>query len=154
MKLRNHAVPAVYLVMRKDNKILFMRRQGSGFYDGWYSLPAGHVEAGELPKVGLAREMEEELGIGIDVNALRLVHTLYRTKSDESGDRVDMFFDVPSWQGEPTIMEPHKCDDLQWCSMQELPDKVMPHVRRILEAIDRGETFSEFDLPTMLSFPK
>lgn len=43
-----------------------MRRRGSGYYDGWYSVPAGHVEAGELPVDRLVREAREELGITLD----------------------------------------------------------------------------------------
>ena len=76
-KTRNQAVPAVYLILKKDNQILLMRRQGSGYYDGWYSLPAGHVEAGELPIAGLIWEMKEELGISIAPEDIRLVHTMY-----------------------------------------------------------------------------
>ena len=60
---RNKAVPASYLVLKKDGKILLTRRQGSGYYDGWYGLPAGHVEAGELPTECLIREAKEEIDV-------------------------------------------------------------------------------------------
>jgi len=74
-KTRNQAVPAVYLILKKDNQILLMRRQGSGYYDGWYSVPAGHVESGELPIDALLRETKEELGIELDRDDVHLVHT-------------------------------------------------------------------------------
>lgn len=48
-KERPKAVPAVYLFMRNGNEILLMRRQNTGYFDGWYSVPSGHVEVGELP---------------------------------------------------------------------------------------------------------
>src|SRR3989338_10078324 len=99
-KERNNAVPASYLILRKGKEILFMRRKGSGYYDGWYSVPAGHVETGELPVSGLVREIVEEFGITISPEDVKLVHTMYRTKHDETGDRVDLFFAANKWQGE------------------------------------------------------
>ena len=121
-KERNKAVPAVYLFLRKGDEILLMRRQGSGYYDGWYSVPAGHVEAGELPLEGLVREIVEELGIVIDPKDIKLVHTMYRTKHDETGDRVDLFFLSTKWSGEIRIMEPDKCDNIEWFPISALPE--------------------------------
>lgn len=154
MPQRNTAVPAVYLVMRRGNKVLLMRRQGSGYYDNWYSLPAGHVEGGELPTQALIRETREELGIEIKGVDLAPVHTLFRMKSDESGDRIDLFFETARWQGEPVIQEPHKCDELRWCSPEELPGKALPYVRRVLESLRRDLRYTELDAQTMRSFPK
>jgi 8-oxo-dGTP diphosphatase len=146
MKERNKAIPASYLILRKGNEILLMRRQGSGYYDGWYSVPAGHVEAGELPLEGLAREAKEELGIDIETKGAIPAHSMYRTKHDETGDRVDYFFVVEKWSGEIINTEPHKCDDIQWFPISNLPEKVMPHVKDALEKIQQGVIYSELDL--------
>ncbi len=145
-KERNKAVPAVYLILKKNDEILLMRRQGSGYYDGWYSVPAGHVEAGELPCGALIREVVEELGITIDPKDARLAHTMYRTKHDETGDRVDMFFMVEKWSGEMTNTEPHKCDDIRWFSLNELPEHMMHHVRDAIWNIQNGIHYSELDV--------
>lgn len=123
-----------------------MRRQGSGYYDGWYSVPAGHVEAGELPLDGLAREVGEELGIAINSRDARLVHTMYRTKHDETGDRVDLFFAVDKWSGEITNVEPHKCTDIQWFSINELPENMMHHVKEALMNSEKGISYSELGI--------
>lgn len=32
---------AVYMIVRQDNKILFLKRQNTGYMDGYYALPAG-----------------------------------------------------------------------------------------------------------------
>ncbi|MBI2624165.1 NUDIX domain-containing protein [Candidatus Parcubacteria bacterium] len=146
-KDRNKAVPAVYLLLRKGEDILLMRRQGSGYYDGWYSVPAGHVEAGELPLGGLIREAGEELGIAVDPKDAKLVHTMYRTKHDETGDRVDMFFVVSKWSGEITNVEPHKCGDIRWFPVKELPENVMHHVRDAIKDVELSIQYSELDLP-------
>ena len=140
---RNKAVPAVYLILRKGDKILLMRRQGSGYYDGWYSVPAGHVEAGELPLEGLVREIVEELDIVIDPKDTKLVHIMYRTKSDETGDRADLFFLSTKWSGELRIMEPNKCDDIKWFPINALPEKMMHHVKEAIQNIEKGIIYSE-----------
>ncbi len=145
-KERKKAIPAVYLLLRRGDEILLMRRQGSGYYDGWYSAPAGHVEAGELPLDGLARETKEELGIVINPQDARLVHTMYRTKHDETGDRIDLFFVVEKWSGEITNAEPHKCEDIKWFSIKNLPEKTMHHVRDVIQNIENGINYSELDL--------
>ncbi len=145
-KERNKAVPAVYLFLRKGDEILLMRRQGSGYYDGWYSVPAGHVEAGELPLEGLVRETAEELGIVIDSKDVKLVHTMYRTKHNETGDRADLFFLSTKWSGEIRIMESHKCDDIRWFPINNLPENMMHHVREALINSEKGIPYSEFGL--------
>ncbi len=143
LKERNKAVPAVYLFLKKGDKILLGRRRGSGYYDGWYSVPAGHVEAGELPVEGLIREMKEELGIDITPKDITLVHTMYRTKIDETGDRTDLFFLSTKWSGEIKIMESHKCDDIKWFPIGALPKNTVHHVREAIQNVEKGIIYSE-----------
>jgi 8-oxo-dGTP diphosphatase len=142
-RLRNRAVPAAYAILRRQGAVLLARRRGTGFYDGFYSLPAGHVEAGELPAEALAREMREELGISFRREDALPRHVMYRTRSDETGDRVDLLFEIVAWRGEPENREPHKCDDLRWFKMSELPTDVVPHVRTVLIHIRNSVIYSE-----------
>ena len=153
MRDRNKAVPASYLLLRKGDGILLMRRKGSGYYDGWYSVPAGHVEAGELPIDALVRETKEELGITLDKDDIRLVHTMYRTKHNETGDRVDLFYISTRWNGEIANTEPHKCDDIQWFSVSALPENMMHHVRAAIESVENGVTYSELGLDRIVQNP-
>src|SRR4051812_28584615 len=112
-KERHKAVPAAYLLLKKDGKILLGRRQNTTYYDGWYGSGAsGHVEAGELPIDAVLREAKEEIGIDIKPEDVVFAHAMYRVAHDESGERVDYFFITKNWTGEPKIMEPDKCDDL------------------------------------------
>ncbi|MBI3573098.1 MAG: NUDIX domain-containing protein [Candidatus Kerfeldbacteria bacterium] len=153
MKERNKATTAVYLILKRGDAILLTRRQGSGYYDGWYSVPAGHLEAGELPTDCLVREAQEELGIKLRKEDLKLAHVMYRTKHDETGDRVDYFFSCQKWQGDPRIQEPEKCDDIQWFRRGTLPDNMMHHVRNALDDIARGMVFSELDIDHIVRNP-
>lgn len=144
MSSHHYAVPASYLILEKDGKVLLMRRQGTNYYKGWYCVPSGHVEKGELPSQGLIREVKEEVGLDLDPSKIRLVHTMYRTAHDITGDRADYFFVVSDWSGEPSIAEPDKCDDLQWFPIDQLPENTMHHVRDAIDYWQRDVNFSEY----------
>lgn len=120
-----------------------MRRCSTGYRDGFYGLPAGHVEEGELPIAALVREAKEEIGIDIDSTDLQFVHTLYRLKENETGNRVDYFFEASVWSGEPKNMEPYKCDEMNWFSMDALPENLIPYVREVIELVNRKTAYSE-----------
>ncbi len=141
MKNRNKSVPAVYVLLVKDGKILIARRCNTGYQDGNYQVPAGHVEEGELPTQALLREAKEE--IGIVPSEFELVHTSYRARHDETGDRVDFFYRVTRWNGEITNNEPEKCDDLRFVDLDTLPENMTPHIRNGIECMLRDIPFSE-----------
>lgn len=143
---RNAATTASYLVLRKDGKILFARRCNTGYQDGNYQVPAGHIDAGELPSEALIREVKEEIGITIDPKDVKFVHTSFRPKIDKTGDRVDYFFEVDTWSGEVKNCEPEKCDDIIWVLPNNLPENTTPHVKVAIECIERGEYFSELSV--------
>ena len=143
---RNTATTASYLFLRKRGEILLARRCNTGYQDGNYTAPAGHLDAGETPTDALIREAKEEIGIDIKATNTKLVHTSFRPKHDSTGDRVDYFFEVIEWDGEVINLEPNKCDDIKWVKVSELPTNIMPHVKVAIEAAERGEILSELDL--------
>jgi mutator protein MutT len=147
MKERNKAVPAAYLVLvNAEGRVLLMRRANTGYCDGQYAFCAGHVDAGELPVQALLREAVEELNIRILPEDAKLIHTMYRTKHDETGDRIDLFFKVTKWEGEPTNAEPHKCDDIAWFAVDQLPESMMHHDRLVLGFMAKNQAYSELSL--------
>lgn len=142
MKKSRHAiVPAVYLLLRQEEQVLFARRFQTGYMDGRYSLPAGHLDGGESLEEAMIREAHEELNIEIERHTLRLVHVQSR-KSDDY-ERVDFYFEANNWKGTPRIAEPDKCDDLSWFDVNSLPGTVIEGVGRAVQAALRGEMYSE-----------
>ena len=141
MSERNTAVPASYVILECEGKILLARRFQTGYQDGNYGLPAGHVDEGELPLAAAVREAQEEIGIDLQPDTLELAHVAYELPHDETGNRVDFYFVAKNWSGEPAIMEPHKCDELRWASLDNLPENVIPKVRLALEAFRDGRMF-------------
>lgn len=102
-----------------------MRRAGTGFFDGLYSLPGGHVEAGESIFETARREAKEELDVCLDPTTLRLVGVMHR-RSDTN--RIDFFVRAQGWTGVPRIAEPTKCDALDWFPLGQLPEAMVPYV--------------------------
>ncbi|MFZ1626433.1 MAG: NUDIX domain-containing protein [Candidatus Moraniibacteriota bacterium] len=132
-----------YLVLVRDEKVLLARRSNTGYRDGQYSLPAGHVEPGESFTAALLREVDEEIGVHIALEGLAVPHILHR-KGEDGSERVDAFFLVSRWEGEVQNREPEKCDDLSWFPMDRLPENTIPYIRTVLENIRRGIFYSEY----------
>lgn len=137
-------VPASYVYLLRDGvdgpEVLLQLRQGVDYMDGhWAAAAAGHVERGETALVAARREALEEIGV-TDLD-LEFVTSMHRTMhADPIDERVDFFFTARSWTGEPRVVEPEKCAELRWCSLDALPDPVVPHERAVLEALRTGTT--------------
>ncbi|GLT21562.1 hypothetical protein GCM10007933_10140 [Zoogloea oryzae] len=130
--MRHPGIPTgVHVLLERDGRVLLMRRAGTGFFDGLYSLPGGHVEEGESLRATAVREMREELGIELAESALAVVGVVHR-RSDTN--RIDFFLRASVWQGEPVIAEPDRCDDLRWCAPDALPEATVPYIRDALAA--------------------
>lgn len=145
--MRHTVIPASYVLLKKGNKILLQRRFHTGYEDGKWSLPAGHVEEGETYTQCVIREIKEEIGVELSEKDLQVTHVLQRDGREASGEhryRMDIFFLTEKWQGEPKIMEPNKCDGLEWFDMDELPDNVIPYIRHVIEKVQESIFYSEY----------
>lgn len=141
MKERFKLRAIVYLVLIQEGKVLLLRRFNTGFFDGLYSLPAGHLEEHETLVQGVIRESREEIGIEVDPENLKLVHIIHA--KDNFDERILFFFEIEAWTNEPEIMEPDKCDDLSWHDIQNLPENVIPYIKQAIENFSRGVLYSE-----------
>jgi len=140
-KERFKIIPAVYLVLVKDNKILLSRRYNTGYFDGSYSFPAGHLDGNETLKQAMIRETKEEIDVILDPEDLELIHVINR--KIPGNERVDFFFTTKKWQGELKIMEPDKCDDLSWFGLNNLPENVIPYIRQVIDSFMNDIIYSE-----------
>ena len=136
-------VPAAYVFLLRDGghgpEVLLQLRQHTGYMDDhWAAAAAGHVERGETAPDAARREAREE--IDVDDLDLHFLTTMSRTRGGEPIDeRVDFFFTARTWSGNPRIVEPAKCADLQWFPLAALPDPVVPHELVVLRGIIDGE---------------
>ncbi|MFH1280984.1 MAG: NUDIX domain-containing protein [Candidatus Beckwithbacteria bacterium] len=123
-------IASSYLILVEDGKVLLSRRFQTGYMDGHYSLPAGHVDKGETIEDCLVREVFEEIGIEIKRKDVKLVHIMHRKENDI---RLDFFYTIKSYDGTVKNMEPSKCDDLKWFKLDQLPSNVLPYIKQGIE---------------------
>jgi mutator protein MutT len=131
----------VHLLFFQEGKILLSRRFQTGYMDGHYSVPAGHLDGGETVTQAAIREAREETGLDLLPEDITFACVLHRYEDEE---RIDFFVRVARWGGEPVNTEPHKCDDLRWFSLSRLPENLIPYVRCGLHNAQTGIPFEEF----------
>lgn len=150
MSERYKIIPEVFLLLVKDEQILLSRRFQTGWEDGNYGLPAGHGESEETMREGVARETQEEIGLKIPRDELDFQLVQHRWCSDPGNPhaRIGFYFTARSWKGEPSNMEPNKCDDLSWFPIDELPKNTIGHVRAAIESYRKGAKYSEYEWPS------
>jgi 8-oxo-dGTP diphosphatase len=148
MKQRFTVIPAVYIIFRDGSRVLLLQRANTGYMDGMYGLPSGHVDGNEPAVDAAVREAKEEAGVVLDRKDLELVHTMHRQVDgdDRYGhERIDLFFQVRRWRGEPKNTEPHKCSELRWCDLDSLPEDMIPEVAVVLGKVQAGEHYSDYN---------
>jgi ADP-ribose pyrophosphatase YjhB (NUDIX family) len=131
----------VHMFFLRQNKLLLIRRYQTGYMDGHYSVPAGHLDGNEPVRMAAVREAKEEIGVQIDPGNIDFAGVFHRSEGDE---RVDFFVQVRRWRGEPFNAEPEKCDELRWTDVNDLPENTIPYIRRAIENFQTGVRFEEF----------
>ncbi len=141
MKERFKMIASGYLMLIRGGKILLSRRFRTGYEDGKYSLPAGHIEDNETLRTGTCREIKEEIGVSLHPEDLALVHVMHRKHLDI---RVDYFFTTKKKDLKPKNIEPQKSDDVAWYPLTKLPINTIPYIRAAIENYRKHIFYSEF----------
>jgi len=130
---------AAFLILKNGDKILLSKRKDPKHRDGEYGLIAGHIEEGETPQHAIIREAREEGGIELLEKDLQVAHVQLRY---EDRTYFDVYLISSVWTGEPHIMEPEKCADMDWFLTEELPENTIDYIRDVLGNINRGIFYS------------
>jgi len=149
LKQRHQLIPASYLVLFRNEgerkEVLMARRFQTGYEDGKYSLPAGHVEEKESFSDCLVREIKEEIAIDLDAQKCEVAHVMHRdAKTEMNNERIDIYWTASEWRGEIENLEPHKCDDLSRFPLDSLPENTIPYIRHALTCIQDGVMYGEY----------
>ena len=105
------------LLLDRHGRVLLAQRLPGKHLAGYWEFPGGKLEPGETPLAALARELREELGIGV-LRARPLIRVPWRY-----GER-DLLLDawcVEQWESEPQSLEGQA---LQW----QLPTQITPTI--------------------------
>jgi 8-oxo-dGTP diphosphatase len=94
-----------------------------------WELPGGKVEEGELAESAAVRELEEELGVQV-----QLVKTLGSGFFEEDENEYSFnWFQAKIISGEPTIKEPDIFDDFDYFALDDLMELSLSANMQLLE---------------------
>ena len=109
------------VIFNSDGKVFLAKRGREARNEsGRWEFPGGGVEFGETLEQALVREVMEEYGIAIEVQALFDVvnHIIPREKQHW----VSPTYLCRIKCGTPCIREPNKCDEIGWYNLREIPE--------------------------------
>lgn len=113
-----HPQIAVSAAIFRDGKVLLTRRARSPA-KGFYSLPGGRVEFGESLHHALAREIDEETGLKIEIIGLAGWREVLPAMAG-AGHYLIMSFAARWVAGEPALND--ELDDHRWIAPDALAD--------------------------------
>jgi 8-oxo-dGTP diphosphatase len=113
-------VVAVALV-DSEGRVLVQQRPPGKPMAGLWEFPGGKVEAGEVPEAALIRELAEELGIDVAIEALAPI----AFASEGLGERhlLLLLYAARAWEGVP---EPRHASALRWVRPSDMRALAMP----------------------------
>jgi mutator protein MutT len=111
------------------DRVLIAQRPAGKQLAGSWEFPGGKLEMGEMPLLGLARELLEEIGI-----TMQRARPLIRVRhAYPFGEVLLDFWTVPSYRGEPKGLDGQR---LRWCTQDELAcADLLPADRPIVAAL-------------------
>ena len=80
----------VALILRKQEMILLIRRSNTGSGDGFYACAGGGVDGDESITQAMIREADEELGIKLKKENLKIVHIVHSKQQQSSNECVEI----------------------------------------------------------------
>lgn len=133
----------VSFLVEKNGKFLLFYRTDGYFKDGWWVLPAGHIEAGETATQTVIREAKEELNIDVEAKDVAFGHIVHNLVGENK--RMDFYFKVKDFKGEIKNMEPGKCAKMEFFSKNSMPpiEKIAPTSLQALQSMWNNIPYSE-----------
>jgi 8-oxo-dGTP diphosphatase len=111
------------VIVLKDGEFLIQRRKGSHGTGTW-SIPGGHLEFGESFAETARREVLEETGVTIKNIRFGAVTNDILPSDDKHFVSIWLVSEYES--GDAHIVEPDKCDALEWRTFSTLPSPLAP----------------------------
>jgi len=135
-------IPGVCVLIKRGSEALFILRSNTGFKDGEYAVPSGHVENDESFTVAACREVFEEVGLKINPEKLSYLLTVQRRSINDT--RIDVWFEATEWNGEPKNAEPERHSEITWLDINNLPANIIDYMNFGIQNIKKGYKYGEF----------
>ena len=111
------------ILMDSHKRFLFAQRPAGKSWEGYLEFPGGKIHEGESPRSGLARELNEELGITVAPEDLKPLTFIEHTYQQE-GNILMLAYRCHQWSGTPAGLEGQP---LMWLHLSELAGhKILP----------------------------
>lgn len=118
--MKNQINLGTHIIIKNENNEILLCKRNKKFGFGEWELPGGHLEFQESFEQNLERECKEELGINVKVGKLVSVAT-----NMKYGNHYIIFtFLSKSYQAKPVHKEPHEHSEINWFSLDKLPNKL------------------------------
>lgn len=127
-------------IFNDKNQLLLLCRQNTGYYDGWWIVPAWHIEKGETPIQAIIKECKEEVWIHINPTHSDCFAILHRS---EEKAYIDYGFLITKWRGDITNREPDKCSEIRRFWLDELPDTLTPSTQKLITMYKNKQLYAE-----------
>jgi mutator protein MutT len=108
------------IINDKGEVLLCKRSQRASNERGCWEVPGGAVEFNEKLEDAIHREIKEELGVDIDL-VEQFPAANHIIPSDKQHWVPTTFLTKLKKGSTPKIMEPEKCDEIRWFSLDHLP---------------------------------
>ncbi len=131
-----HKQIGVAVIWNEQRQILIDRRRQEGLLGGLWEFPGGKLEPGETVEQCIRREIQEELGIDVEVgDRLITVNHAY------SHFRVTLnVHHCRHLTGEP---QPLECDEVRWVTLDDLAQYPFPKANiHIIDALKQGQRYA------------
>lgn len=106
-------------IINDDGEILLLQRLREPEAGAW-GLPGGKIDFGERAEAAIVREVEEELGVQIELKGLACISEII-----DGGDGkhwVSPIYLAVIASGTPKLMEPEKHGGWDWFNVNTFPD--------------------------------
>jgi 8-oxo-dGTP pyrophosphatase MutT (NUDIX family) len=119
---------------RRTDRVLLLRRGPKAkFGQGQWDLPVGKNDPGETVLETAVRELEEETGLLVQPQSLRLAQVVHGAWGVEAPNGyVGVIYTTSEWSGELVNAEPEKHDRLEWFDVGALPEPFVPVADTVL----------------------
>lgn len=129
----------ILILNEKGEALLGQRLSSHG--TGEWSFPGGHLEFGETIEETARREVLEETGLEIDAFELVSVADEMRYIETDGKHYVNLGLLGHYKGGEPQTMEPEKCAQWQWFSLDNLPENLFEGTQLMFERYRDGTIY-------------
>ena len=107
--------------------------------EGTWTMPGGKLDFGETPHEGAERETEEETGIKINKEKLKLISVTNEIVTD--AHFITLGFLCEDFEGEAKVMEPDEITEWRWFDLNSLPKPMFFPSEKITKNYLSGEIY-------------